>query len=510
MKQKQQSTLEEFITFLKEYNKLLERGISNILVSSHANNFIWADDICKLEKNEKCETSLFDIFDKNDKNQNSRLLKLTKPQKLAIKISDSYSDFIEFDEASNKFISINNDENELKRYKQTEEYKEFQQKIEDFIAHKTIYSKLYTTHFDIQNDSNTEIVLSIGLIQFSQKNKNGKLSIVNQHLFHFPLSTSIDATNHINISFSNEIPYTDPFFFNKIPIEKQALLNIIDRFKQEIENDGFEYLFSEDFRKLIENIQGVSANTYFAKDIFRPERNTDKKDYFKISFSPAISIKKRKPRFFQKMMDNIIELNKEKNIDVPLFDLMIRNPEANNDLEKHHYFKGNFFNEYVKESNNLDREDFSTFFPLPSNDEQKKIYENHLKKRLTVVTGAPGTGKSHTIVNILCALLAEGKRVLVTAETDKALESLLAKIPKVFDNLIFTKIELATDKNRFSLEGSIDKLSDILREDFRLNIPQKIKELDYLKGEYVDLKTKIIKALEKEYNNFDLNEGKFH
>jgi putative protein kinase ArgK-like GTPase of G3E family len=40
------------------------------------------------------------------------------------------------------------------------------------------------------------------------------------------------------------------------------------------------------------------------------------------------------------------------------------------------------------------------------------------------VQGPPGTGKSHTIANLICHLLATGNKVLVTAQTKRALEVL--------------------------------------------------------------------------------------
>lgn len=92
-------------------------------------------------------------------------------------------------------------------------------------------------------------------------------------------------------------------------------------------------------------------------------------------------------------------------------------------------------------------------------------------------------------------MLAQGKRVLVTAQTDKALESLLDKIPETFDDLIFTKIQLETNQNRFSLEKSIGNISKILTDNFYLNVETKIEELDNLKPEYVKLKSEIIRAL---------------
>ncbi|HLG85919.1 MAG TPA: AAA domain-containing protein [Alphaproteobacteria bacterium] len=69
------------------------------------------------------------------------------------------------------------------------------------------------------------------------------------------------------------------------------------------------------------------------------------------------------------------------------------------------------------------------YFPLPANREQRRIVEAVERRRGVLVQGPPGTGKSHTIANLICHLLATGKRVLVTAETARALRVLKDKLP---------------------------------------------------------------------------------
>jgi very-short-patch-repair endonuclease len=72
-----------------------------------------------------------------------------------------------------------------------------------------------------------------------------------------------------------------------------------------------------------------------------------------------------------------------------------------------------------------------TYFPLPANDDQIQIAERLSARNGVLVQGPPGTGKSHTITNLLCHLLASGKRVLVTAQTPRALQVLREKIKAV-------------------------------------------------------------------------------
>jgi len=73
--------------------------------------------------------------------------------------------------------------------------------------------------------------------------------------------------------------------------------------------------------------------------------------------------------------------------------------------------------------------------PLPSNQEQREIARRLARHHGVVVQGPPGTGKTHAVANLLCHLLAHGKTVLVTAQTDRALRILRAKVPKSIRSL---------------------------------------------------------------------------
>jgi very-short-patch-repair endonuclease len=61
---------------------------------------------------------------------------------------------------------------------------------------------------------------------------------------------------------------------------------------------------------------------------------------------------------------------------------------------------------------------------MPANPEQVQIVRALDRHRAVLVQGPPGTGKSYTIANLIGHLVAQGKRVLVTSHTTKALRVL--------------------------------------------------------------------------------------
>lgn len=84
--------------------------------------------------------------------------------------------------------------------------------------------------------------------------------------------------------------------------------------------------------------------------------------------------------------------------------------------------------------------DEEEFLPLPVNEEQRRVIDRVNKMAQTVVQGPPGTGKTHTAAALVSHLLAQGKRVLITAHTDRALREVRAKLPREIQSLAVSVI----------------------------------------------------------------------
>ncbi len=73
--------------------------------------------------------------------------------------------------------------------------------------------------------------------------------------------------------------------------------------------------------------------------------------------------------------------------------------------------------------------------PLATNPEQEKVARRLAEHRGVTVHGPPGTGKTHTIANLISHLVGQGKRVLVTSQKEQALVVLRDKIPESIRDL---------------------------------------------------------------------------
>lgn len=102
-------------------------------------------------------------------------------------------------------------------------------------------------------------------------------------------------------------------------------------------------------------------------------------------------------------------------------------------------------------------EDPEILLSKEANAEQLQVARQLERHGSVLVQGPPGTGKTHTIANLLGHLLSEGKTVLVTSHTTKALRVLRDKVVEELQPLCVSV--LGSDKeSRDQLENSVQQI----------------------------------------------------
>jgi len=137
--------------------------------------------------------------------------------------------------------------------------------------------------------------------------------------------------------------------------------------------------------------------------------------------------------------------------------------------------------EHVNAGNGGERKVY--FFPLSYNEEQAKIIDRLETEDVVTVTGPPGTGKTHSIANIIGHFMATGKRVLVTARTAEALAAVREKLPQELASLVIASV--ASDREGVKqLEDAIQRLSDDV---VSLDVKETRAEIARLDTEILDI-----------------------
>ena len=177
-------------------------------------------------------------------------------------------------------------------------------------------------------------------------------------------------------------------------------------------------------------INAMSDRGTYTDSLTQPDSLTS---FPAVSFAPALILRKRTRRSLVTLLQNIAERLKQMQPTQIPFGVrrlceIVGESEAPPENEV-----------YPTASGKTTRRDSTEiFFPLPSNEEQREIVGRLRRNRGVLVQGPPGTGKSQTIANLICHLLAEGKRILVTSQTERALKVLQGKLPEELQALCVT------------------------------------------------------------------------
>lgn len=170
---------------------------------------------------------------------------------------------------------------------------------------------------------------------------------------------------------------------------------------------------------------------------------------FKISWEPMLILRQR-PSGMAKMINKIIEkIGATGNVPQHLIDIL--QPE-NNFVESDDYTAENMEAKLAA----VGGEAIDILLPKEANQEQLDIARTIDKNHAVVVQGPPGTGKTHTIANLLGHFLSQGKRVLVTSHTNKALKVLKDKVEAELQPLCVS----VTDDSRRDIESSIAEIAN--------------------------------------------------
>jgi len=265
------------------------------------------------------------------------------------------------------------------------------------------------------------------------------------------------------------------------PSEQPAVeiqLNLEERLK-EISEDIWEKSF---VHPVIRSwINSLNPRAIYSEEILPVEKSSSP-NVTLASFTPAIILRKRTNTGILKFIEKVIEQLRSSNFIPPSVKVLLSLESSDSEISN---------STALESSDNIKSTNFPTevYFPLAFNEEQFKIVKAVAHQKGVLVQGPPGTGKSHTIANLICHFLAEGKKVLVTSQTARALKVLKEKLPRQiqplcvsvlgsrqedFDNLTGAVSEITSnyyswDKDKNSekikkLEGELYTLRKILQE----------------------------------------------
>ena len=378
---------------------------------------------------------------------------------------------------ASKVVNISKKEKEMleKLLKDRKLWIEEQKKIE---VVRNLFDTLYNKYLVLDRDSDTlELIVANGLVK-----------VPNEDIY-YPIllkkvNFSIDTEKNI-ISITDA---SDNDF-----ITQELYLN----FLAEVENINLDKVFYLEDKIVENNIHPISKNDTI-KDFFREfihnlnPRAQFIEDLDKKNKESVITIEWKPILFIRKKDDGKVEA----------INNIIKDIENGGEIP-----------EYLSELVGVIGSDKRAIEPIPdilftkeTNNEQIEIIKSLYSHRAVVVQGPPGTGKTHTIANLLGHFLAEGKNVLITSQTKKALDVLKEKIPTDIQDLCISMLDDDSSDLGNSVESISEKLGYLNLETLKNEYEEIENQRNELKEDIKNIKRKIFNIKYQEshpiiYNN---------
>ncbi len=284
-----------------------------------------------------------------------------------------------------------------------------------------VYATLFSLHTQLRKqDEIVEVIMGLGLLEWRIPVKGRTIPIC-RHVVRARADLKFDPQSGvIRVECSSEgadLQIEDDMLEAESRPDRMRTIHVTDQLRE----IGDEIWDRELIHAALKSWAGsLHADTEWSSSL-SPVKANDMSP--RLTFAPAIILRKRSQRGMVRIYDSLIDWLSKEDQTAPRGWTGLVNDQDDLDDNEHDRF-------HDRESARPVQPPEETYFPLPTNREQRRIVDAIRKRRGVLVQGPPGTGKSHTIANLVCHLLATGKRLLITAETGRALQVLKDKLPE--------------------------------------------------------------------------------
>ena len=287
----------------------------------------------------------------------------------------------------------------------------------------------------VEADERFELVVAVGFLQW----RDASRTEIQRHLLSAPAEIHFDPSRG---ELTVEVVGPLRLELDMLAFHDQPKLDWKTLEPRITELDPWHRESAMEVLRIVANQTSATAELY--DDAMEPQGQPD--ETLRVFYAPALVLRERRPNAYDEVIQKLIELassGREIATTAPWERFLAEG-------ETEEAAPGQVLEVSVPPGF-VDRR---VYFPLPTNDEQRAIIERLKSQPYVLVKGPPGTGKSLTIANLICHLLASGERVLVTAQAPKALAVLKDLLPEEVRKLCVNAIGSTRDQESF-LEESV-------------------------------------------------------
>ena len=372
-------------------------------------------------------------------------------------------------ENKNKFITIKFEDDDLR----TKDFEIWNNIREEWVNREKInrkvdalFNEFYLLYATIKKESESvELMIGDGILIYNKEQK-----------IHHPI-----LLQNVKLNFDADIPeFTLTFGDRDVELYRSLFHNISD-INEELLKGIYNDFESKNYSPIeVSNTNSflnrvANALSFNGKFVKCESELNHSANYLQIYRKPILLLRKRNLGFgvaIDSIIDDINLLEEEK---IPSFLMDIAGIERT--------IVKSAISEDTKKLN-INGIDNKILLTKQANSEQLAVAKYLERYGAVLVQGPPGTGKTHTIANLVGHLLAQGKSILITSYSEKALSVLKAKVTKNLQALCLSL--LSNVESRQEMEGTLDQINEN-RSRLDINtLDKEINQLEIARAEQIE------------------------
>ena len=349
---------------------------------------------------------------------------------------------------------------------------------------QTLFAKLYSIYFELQKDPEaTELIAANGIL-CDKENPD-----INHPVLTKRVKLRYDAK--LDTMFIEETDALPELYSALFPQMNSVQLGSISQMRSELEQEDYHPLDRNDTPGFLQTVVNrLSDKSTFSENGI-PE-NWDV-NYRLLLYTAPMYIWRKRLDGAPKAIENIID-DIESGGDIPS---PIRDIVSGGKRDEKIYADTTISGRLAA----VGGESIDIFLSKEANQEQLEIAERIAQYDAVLVQGPPGTGKTHTIANLMGHFLAQGKSILVTSHTTKALRVLKEKMTPGLQDLCVSVLEDSHTDMQKSVSGITTYLSRINKHDLEKEVQEIATQRQNIIAELAGVREKIFQILNSEYQS---------
>ena len=331
-----------------------------------------------------------------------------------------------------------------------------------------LFEELYRMYFELERESETEeIIVANGMLCDAENSSIKHPVLTHRVKLHY------DADENTVSIINGEV--TSELYSTVIQALEDINLSTINDMNADLQKNDYHPLDRNDtpiFLKTL--VHQLSSSSIFSENGIPSDWK--EKNRLLIYLEPCYIVRKRLDGTLKAIQQIIEHVEENGEVPAPLIDLV---SGGKNELPK------DTGEESIEEQlAAVGGESIDILLSKEANKEQLEIARRIENYNAVLVQGPPGTGKTHTIANLMGHFLAQGKSVLVTSHTTKALSVLKEKVTTGLQSLCVSVL----DDSSVDMERSIDGITSYMS---RTTSYEMKREMDLLAVQRKDIMKKL-------------------